>query len=135
LGWGKTLIVSGAAAGFFALLIPLAGGPALLAAGLLLVSQLLGDLALTVYSITDVSLRQAITPDHLLGRLNAGYEFLVGGIGTLGIAAGGLMGQWLGLRPATAVAAVGIFLAFLWLFFSPLRRLDDLSGWQPVTVE
>lgn len=129
LGWGNGLIVASLVSSAFALLIPLADGPALLAAAILLVSQLIGDAFLTIYFIGELSLRQTIAPDRLLGRTNASYEFLVGGVGAAGILVGGLAGQFLGLRPATAVAAAGMIFAFLWLFLSPLRGLTDLEKW------
>ena len=86
-------------------------------------SQFLGDLALAIFFITELSLRQAITPDHVLGRVNASFQFLVGGTGTLGLLTGGLLGEVIGLRPSVAVAAVGGLLACLWLLFSPIRRI------------
>ncbi|MGD2078757.1 MAG: MFS transporter [Chloroflexota bacterium] len=130
LGWGKGLIVASLASSMLALLIPLASGPPLVAASILLASQLIGDAFLAIYFIGELSLRQTITPDHLLGRTNASFEFLVGGIGAAGILTGGLTGQVLGLRPATAVAAIGMVCAFLWLLLSPLRGLDDLDSWR-----
>lgn len=129
LGWGNGLIVASFTSGSFALLIPLAAGPPLTAAFILLISQLIGDAFLTIYVIGEMSLRQTITPDRLLGRANASFEFLVGGVGAIGILVGGLAGEVLGLRPATAVAALGMIFAFLWLFLSPLRGLEGLEKW------
>ncbi len=123
LGMGRTLTLSLFISGLLALLIPLAGSRPAIAFPLLLVGQLVGDFALTIYFITGVSLRQLATPPQLLGRVNASFEFLVGGAGTLGILAGGVIGQQAGIRPAVAVAAVGGILASLWLFFSPIRDL------------
>ncbi len=130
LGWGNGLIVASLLSSLLALLIPLASGPPLLAAAILLAGQLIGDAFLTVYFIGERSLRQSVTPGRLLGRINASFEFLVGGVGTAGILVGGLTGQVLGLRPATAVAAVGMILAFLWLYLSPLRGLNSLDAWR-----
>ncbi len=130
LGWGNALIVASLVSSAFALLIPLAGGPALLAAAILLVAQLIGDEFLTIYFIGELSLRQTVTPNRLLGRANASFQFLVGGVGAAGILTGGVIGQALGLRPATAVAAVGMLFSFLWLFLSPLRGLDNLEAWR-----
>lgn len=55
---------------------------------------------------------------------------MVGGLATLGIMAGGLVGQTLGLRAALGVAALGSLASYLWLLFSPLRGLRDTAGWQ-----
>ncbi len=128
-GWGNSLMISSFIAGLAALLIPLAGGSRWLAIAILMISQLFGDIFLAIYFINELSLRQSITPDHLLGRVNASFEFLVGGLGTIGILIGGLVGEMLGLRPATAVAAIGMSLSVLWLLMSPVRGLRDPADW------
>jgi len=51
------------------------------------------------------------------GTVKVSFEILVGGVGAVAILAGGLVGETLGLRPATAVAALGMTMTFLWLFF------------------
>ncbi len=112
-GWGNSLILSSLISGLLAWLIPLAIGPKPLAFTFLVIGQVVGDLFMTIYLIGELSLRQMITPDRLLGRVKASYEFFVGGVSTVGILVGGLLGQMIGLRPATAVAAVGNSLAFL----------------------
>ena len=75
-GLGATLIGTLALTTLTALLIPLAGcipGCGLL---FLIVAQLLGDALDTIYRIHTISLRQAITPDRLLGRVNASLELV-----------------------------------------------------------
>ena len=50
--------------------------------------------ALTIgWNVITVSLRQRIVPDHLLGRVNAGYRLLAWGTMPLGAALGGLIGE------------------------------------------
>jgi predicted MFS family arabinose efflux permease len=127
-GLGKTLVWSLALTGALHLFIPLAGGPVWLAAAFLFVGQLAGDMARTVFSIHELSLRQAIAPDRLLGRANAGMEFVQGGVGTAGLLVGGFLGEAIGLRPAVWVAALGTMLACLWLIFSPVREMEALSA-------
>ena len=112
-----------------ALLVPLAGfaGSPATAVALLLASQLLGDIGLTIYLINTLSVRQAITPDEKLGRVNATYGFVTGVLGTLGIFVGGLIGEAVGVRSAVVVAAVGGVTAVLWLIFSPVRTMVKLG--------
>ncbi len=125
-GMGPTMTAGLLAAGLLTLLIPLAGGPPLLAVGLLLTAQVLGDLGLAIYFILGLSLRQSVAPPHMLGRVNASTQFLLGGAATLGLFTGGMLGQFLGVRPAVIVAGIGIQLAVLWLLFSPVRvRTED----------
>jgi len=119
------LLIDSAAAG----LIWLAGGLLPLAVPLLITSQLIGDGAMTVALIAERSLRQTITPDRLLGRVNASMNVLSEGIGTLGLLAGGVLAETIGLRPTAGVAVLGIAASLLVALVSPLRRqraLPDL---------
>lgn len=109
----------------FQLLTPLAGGPAIVAFALLFVVQLVGDTAWPVFNINGMSLRQGVTPDRLLGRVNASMDFIAGGSLTVGLLVGGALGDLIGLRPTIAIAAVGIFLSSLWLIFSPVRSIRE----------
>jgi MFS family permease len=85
-----------------------------------------GGFGIIIYNIAQVSYRQAICPDRLLGRMNASVRFVVWGVIPLGGLAGGSLGEWLGLRGAMWVAVVGEVAAVLWVVCSPLRRMRDL---------
>jgi hypothetical protein len=106
-------------------MIPLAGGPPLLAGTILGVNQLVSDVAIAVYMINDVSLRQAIIPERLLGRANASMHFLVGGAGPVGALVAGAVGEAFGPRLALVIGSFGIMAAVSWLVFSPVRRLQS----------
>jgi MFS family permease len=108
-----------------AVVMPLAGGPAWLAAGLLALGQL-SDGAHTVYAVGRASLLQTLVPTGTLGRLHATMH-LVEGVATLaGVTLAGVLGQTIGLRPALLVAVAGLLLAPLWLARSPLWTLRML---------
>ncbi|WP_439378221.1 MFS transporter [Amycolatopsis lexingtonensis] len=79
-----------------------------------------------VYNVAQVSYRQAICPDRLLGRMNASVRFLVWGTLPLGGLLGGALGEGLGLRGAIWVAVAGEAAAALWVVCSPLRHMRDL---------
>jgi MFS family permease len=125
IGPGPTLIWAVVLAGGMQLLVPLAGGPVALAFAMLFMTQVIGDIGWAVYAISEMSLRQGVTPDRLLGRVNASMEFVAGGIGTVGLLVGGMLGEQLGLRPTIAVAAVGIATTFLVVLRSPARTLRE----------
>jgi MFS family permease len=57
-----------------------------------------GGITIAIWNVITVSLRQRITPDRLLGRVNSGYRLVAWGTMPLGAAAGGLLAQFLGLR-------------------------------------
>ncbi len=107
-----------------ATLLPLAHGP--LALPMLLASQA-GDILLAIYFINETSLRQTITPQRLLGRVNATFSFVTTGAGLGGVLLGGLLGELLGARAAIAIGALGVSMACLWVFGSPLRHLRAAS--------
>ncbi|HSH77578.1 MAG TPA: MFS transporter [Herpetosiphonaceae bacterium] len=106
-------------------LIPLAPAAPRLAIPFLITAQVLEGIGGPVYSISQVSLRQALTPDRLLGRVNATRRFVVFGIGPIGALTGGLLGQWLGLRGSLGVASAVMGLSFLWVMLSPLRTMRE----------
>jgi MFS family permease len=69
---------------------------------------LLGGLTNALWNVVAVSLRQRITPDRILGRINSSYRLVAWGTRPLGAAAGGLLGELLGLRAVFAIAAAVI---------------------------
>jgi MFS family permease len=84
------------------------------------------SIGVVVYNINQVSLRQAIVPIRLQGRMNATMRFLVWGTIPLGALTGGLLGTFLGLRTAVGISILGLSLAFLWVLLSPVRSLKEI---------
>jgi hypothetical protein len=82
----------------------------------------------TIYNISQVSYRQAITPHRMLGRMNATMRFMVWGTMPLGSLTGGLLGTVIGLRPTLMIAAVGGLLSVLWVLVAPVRTLDGVPA-------
>jgi MFS family permease len=74
---------------------------------------LVGGVTNALWNVVAVSLRQRITPDRILGRINSSYRLVAWGTRPLGAAAGGLLGQLLGLRAVFAVAAALILATLL----------------------
>lgn len=122
-GLGPTLLATALLASAGALLTFIAHGSLLVALPLLVTGQFLMGISTTVYNVNQISLRQAITPAALQGRVNATIRFLAGGSAPLGSLVGGLLGTLIGERATLLFGAIGISLAFGWLFFSPIRHL------------
>jgi len=85
-----------------------------------------------MYYVTAVSVRQALTPDRLRGRVNATMRFLARGAFPLGSLAGGGLGTVIGVPATLALAACGLALAFVWLVLSPVRGLRVMPAGQRV---
>jgi MFS family permease len=71
------------------------------------------SLAVTVWNVVTVSLRQQIVPDELFGRVNSVYRWFGWGTIPLGAAAGGLVADRLGLRAPYFVGAAVVALALV----------------------
>jgi MFS family permease len=91
----------------------------------LVLSGMLGGFGAVVYNIQQVSLRQAITPERLQGRMNASMRFFVWGTIPLGSLVGGVLATAFGVRTAILIGACIGFVALLPILFSPLRTLHD----------
>jgi MFS family permease len=123
LGVGPTIVL-GAALGIANLLVPLA--PKSYPEPFLIASQALVSLGLPIYNVTQVSLRQAITPERLQGRMNSVMRFIVWGVIPLGTLLGGVLASAVSLRFAIWVGAIGSCTAFLPVLLSSVRSLKTV---------
>jgi MFS family permease len=128
-GLGTVMVVSLLAAAVGNLLIPLApAGLPLVAIGCLVGQQLIGDTAVTVFDVTEVSIRQARVDDRQLGRVNATVRVAVVLAQLGGTLAGGLLAEVLGLRQAAFLAPLGALAGALLVFRSPVRGLGRFGA-------
>src|SRR5678816_576465 len=104
-GVGPTIILG--AAGSISLLL-LAAAPTSNPIPFLIAAQAISSMGIPIYNITQVSFRQAITPERLQGRMNSVMRFIVWGVMPLGALIGGALGSWFGLRTAIWVGAIGM---------------------------
>lgn len=128
LGVGLVLTVLPLLSGVLNLLVPLAGGPPLLAAGMLILTQLVGDAMWSVHGINEISLQQALVPDQLLGRANATVFFLVHGVAPIGAVLAGIIASATSARFGLLVAVVGFVCIALWVLTTPIRHIDAHEG-------
>ena len=84
-----------------------------------------------VYNVTQVSLRQAITPERMQGRMNSVIRFMVWGTIPLGSLAGGAAASRFGLEPAIWIGAIGACVPFLPVLLSPVRTLRTVPEPEP----
>ena len=83
--------------------------------------QAVFSLALTLFSISQISLRQAVTPDRLLGRINATRRLVVFGIIPIAALSGGYLGETLGWETTLLISAALMMVAFTYLMLSSIR--------------
>jgi len=127
-GLGPTLVWTRIAAGVLSFLVPLAGGPPLVAALFLFIPQLFGDGLATVSQINGITLRQLVTPARLLGRVNGTSHVLLEGIAPVGAIAGALIAESFGIRTAVAVSVLGSFAGLVFVVWSPVRTLRTVGA-------
>lgn len=92
------------------------------------VAWLLISVRFGVDNVINVSFRQRITPDRLLGRMNATFRSLLTGALAIGAALAGLLGQLVDPRAALWAGAIGIAVVWVPIFLSPLRTMREFPG-------
>jgi MFS family permease len=123
LGLGLSIAAALAALGLGGLCLPLAGVFRPVELPLVVLGQILSGVGLTVSGSNQTSLRQAVTPERLRGRVNASYAFLTSGVRPFGALLGGVLGQRLGVPATLTVGALGILVAAAWILSSPIRAI------------
>ncbi|WP_327324805.1 MFS transporter [Streptomyces sp. NBC_01210] len=127
LGAGRAPWILGLSTAPFALAVPLVvdrGAWLWLTAG----CWLLVTIRMGVDNVLMVSFRQRVTPDALLGRMNATMRFLFTGALAIGAALAALIGEYVSVRAALGTGAVGLAVAWLPVFLSPLRTMRELPS-------
>ena len=125
IGVGPAIML-GAMMGILQLLVPIAPQDARGAIPFLVVASLAVSFGVVLYNVTQLSMRQAITPERLQGRMNSTIRFIVWGVMPIGQLVGGALATWFGLRTAIWVGAIGNALAWLPLLLGPVRHLREM---------
>ncbi|GAB3536372.1 MFS transporter [Arthrobacter tecti] len=128
VGSARIIWLSLAVTGPLALLTPLAQP------GWLVVLVIVGGAAefgSIIYAITNVSLRQRLCPDRMLGRVTATMRFLIMGLFPIGALFGGILGEAIGLRGTLWVSGAIIVLSPIPLFLAlrHTRDVEELPSW------
>lgn len=126
-GPGPILIGSTLLMGIGMGIVPLAAEVSMFAIPIVIAAQVFQSIGLTVYSISQISLRQAITPNELLGRVNASRRVLVFGVIPFGAVISGALGETIGLQLTLIIGGVVAFLSFVFHLTSPLRHVMDFQ--------
>ena len=107
----------------------LISGPVWFATLVLGCAMLMFDFGAVLYGINYLALRQAITPDRLLGRMTATMRFLTVAAAPLGSLVGGALATAIGLRGTLlTVGVLGILLVVGTVLWSPVRRHREMPA-------
>ena len=82
---------------------------------------------MVMYNVNQISLRQAITPERLQGKMNATMRFLVWGVFPIGGILGGIMAEAIGIRAMFFISGIGVTLSFLMVYLSPVLNVRSIS--------
>jgi len=125
IGIGPAIIFGRIGFGLGGLLVPMAVLAPAYEVPLVLGAEFLQWLMYLIAIVNEVSLRQSVTPDRLLGRVNATMRFLNAGMIPIGALIGGALGGMIGLRETLFVGVAGMLITGVWVYFSPLRTTRD----------
>ena len=126
LGPGRALLWMAAIGNGSLMLVALAVRPVWIAAGMLALSQILVGFTTQVYMVSMITLRQAVAPQDMQGRVAATHRAVGLGLAPVGALAGGLLAGAVGLRPTLLIAAIGVLIPVLLLVFSPVPSLREI---------
>jgi MFS family permease len=127
IGTGPVIIGTAALSGLGFVFIPLA--PRDDPFWFFVIAGVIGGFTAVAYNVNQVGLRQAITPHNMLGRMNATMRLIVWGTIPVGALIGGVLGSSpIGIQATLWISAIGAFLGFLPVFFSPVRGLREIPA-------
>jgi MFS family permease len=125
-GVGPTIVGTAVFGSFGGILYPLA--PHSFPLPFLMLGQAIFMFGAVTYNITQVSLRQAITPERLQGRMNAAMRWIVWGTIPLGTLTGGAIATGTNLKTALWVGAIGELFAAVPLLLSSVRKIGEMPA-------
>jgi len=128
LGVGRTLFAAtvGTCLSPLLLLVPHGSSPRTLV--ILALSQSVYGVSVVIYNINSMTLRQMVTPNRFLARMNGSSRMLLFGTALLGALIGGALGSSLGLRPALVITALALTTPIAGILVSPVFRLKDMPS-------
>jgi MFS family permease len=107
--------------------IPLApAGLPLIAIACLVMQQLVADSAITVYDVTETSVRQTFVRDRELGRVSSTFHVAAVAAQLVATIGAGILAEVIGLRATSWLAPLGGVVGAAILWFSPVRHLRVL---------
>jgi len=128
LGIGRTLVITNIIGVLVIVAQPASIHAPGMAAWIIAVSGVASSYFLTVYNVTQMSLRQEICPPDMLGRMNAIFRFAVWGVMPLGSLASGVVASWAGVEATMYIFTATSIAAGIAMGFTPAARIRGASA-------
>lgn len=125
-GLGHTMLLAIAPATLcqLAVLIPRGSGAGSMT--VLCIAEFLYGCGVLIFKVNTITLLQTVTPDRLLGRMNASYRLILFGTAPLGAVLVGVLGEAVGLHSALLITVIIFTSPILWTLFSPIFRMREM---------
>jgi MFS family permease len=127
IGIGNSIMLGQAMFGLTGMLIPLAVLMPSIAVPMVIASEFLQWGFLILRQVNAAGMRQAYTPRQEMGRVQSTALLVVRGLKPIGAVAGGLLATAIGAALTLTLAEIGMLIAVLPLFFSPVRNVKTLA--------
>lgn len=128
IGVGPSILVGSIGFGVANLPVPLAFYFPDIALPVVVFGETGAWLSLMIVNVNRFALRQALTPNHLRGRIAASSITLVSGAAMIGSLAGGVIGELISVHAALYVSIVFQAAGALWIWKSPVPRIIEFPG-------
>jgi predicted MFS family arabinose efflux permease len=81
-----------------------------------------------VFKVNTITLLQTMTPNRLLGRMNASYRLIIFGTAPVGAVLVGVLGRAVGLHLTLVITVLVFVTPVLWTLFSPIFRMQEMPS-------
>lgn len=98
------------------------------AAWVIACSGVISSYFITIYNVTQMSLRQEICPPDMLGRMNAIFRFAVWGVMPLGSFVAGIIASWVGVEATMYIFTAASIAAGIAMGFTPAAHIRGTSA-------
>ena len=128
LGIGRCIVITNIVGVSALLAQPASVHVPVAAAWVIACSGVVSSYFITIYNVTQMSLRQEICPPDMLGRMNAVFRFAVWGVMPLGSFVAGIVASWVGVEATMYIFTAGSIAAGVAMGFTPAAHIQGTSA-------
>ena len=128
LGIGRCIVITNIVGVSALLAQPASVHVPVAAAWVIACSGVVSSYFITIYNVTQMSLRQEICPPDMLGRMNAIFRFAVWGVMPLGSIVAGIIASWVGVEATMYIFTAASIAAGIAMGFTPAARIRGTSA-------